>query len=356
MSHNVEKMVFTGAKPWWYGNSMQGDAIGVDLGDGPITSRQAIEAAGLDWDVEVVASARRQGPIWVPVSGESFLVRNKDGATNVLGRASDTYPPFQNREAFSFLDKFVQEGSMLYHTAGSLEGGKRVWILAQTPESWTVKRKSGREDRHHAFINCVLGHDGQAGIALMLTDVRVVCANTAAFAESDANGQKTIYRIAHRGDINAKMALAGQALQATIDQSMARREVLQGLAQHAMDTDEFVDFATSIFLGLDGSQEEVEENLAKFYEEATPRSKTIMENKVAKVAECFLKGQGNEGDSAYDALQGFTEYFDHFDLDHIKDKIEKGRRAAKAVNSAWLGAGAERKALVYKRLRDRLVR
>ena len=31
MSHNVEKMMFTGKKPWWYGNQHQDAAVGVDL-------------------------------------------------------------------------------------------------------------------------------------------------------------------------------------------------------------------------------------------------------------------------------------------------------------------------------------
>ena len=52
--------------------------------------------------------------------------------------------------------------------------------------------------------------------------------------------------------------------------------------------------------------------------------------------------------------QAPDRFLDHFDLDHIKDKIAKGMRAAKAVTSAWVGAGADRKNLVYKRLAERV--
>lgn len=164
-----------------------------------------------------------------------------------------------------------------------------------------------------------------------------------------AEGENLIFRVPHRGQIRAKLDLAGKAIEVLADQAPERREVLQTLAQTAMSSDEFIDFATSIFLGLDGDEKEVAEAVSKFYTDSPDRAKTIMENKVAKVAECFLIDQGNEGDTAYDALNGFTEYLDHFDLDHIKSKIEKRLRAAKAVNSAWVGAGAgaERRAKVF---------
>ena len=58
--HLVEKMMFTGKKPWWYGNAHQGDAVGVDLGEGPVTSSEAIEAAGLDWKVSTKPHPRHR--------------------------------------------------------------------------------------------------------------------------------------------------------------------------------------------------------------------------------------------------------------------------------------------------------
>lgn len=360
MSHDVEKMMFTGQKaPWWYGNSSQGDAVGTFLGEDAVTSLEAMRAADLEWTAMKCRGGYQNGltkffkkPIWHEVENECFLVRNTDG--QFLGRCSDDYKEFQNDEAFAFLDSMVQEGQLLYHTAGSLGMGKRVWILAQTPIQWTIKKRNGVENVHKSFINAMLGHTGDIGISLMATDIRVVCANTAAWADERAEGESLIFRITHRGDIKKKLTLAANGLRVMQEQAPERRAVLQALAQAAMTTEEFIDFATSIFLGLDGDNQEVEEGVAKFYEEATPRSKTIMENKVAVVANIFTNGIGNDGDSMYDAMNGFTEYLDHFDLGQVKDKIEKGKRAAKAVESSWVGAGAQRKALVYKRLKERL--
>ncbi len=356
MSHNVEKMMFTGKTPWWYGNNCQGEAIGVDLGEGAVTSEVAIERSGLDWSVRKRPAAyldpATEGDRIVEVPDEFFLVRDSDNS--VLGRCTADYTPYQNAAAFSFLDSLVADGELLYHTAGSLELGRRVWILAQTPHGWTIARKSGATNTHKAFVLAMLGHSGDIGISLMGTEVRAECANTCGFADERAERENLVFRIAHRGNIEAKLQLAAQAIKVIGEQVPERRAVLQSLAQQAMTTDAFVDFATEIFLGLDGDAAEVKELREKFYTDATDRSRTIMENKVAKVVALAIQGQGNEGDSSYDMLQGFTEYFDHFDLSHIQDNIEKGKRAAKAVTSSWVGAGAQAKNLVYKRLRESL--
>lgn len=362
MSHNVEKMMFTGKAPWWYGNSAQGSAVGVNLGANAVTSEVAIKEAGLDWDVLMAQAGFQDGktfdvdgrPVWREAGNHRMLVRSSD--FSVLGWCSNKYQPIQNREAFEFLDSFVAEGSLLYHTAGSLDGGKRVWILAQTPDTWTIKRRSGRENRHHAFLLNILGHDGGSGYKLLPTDVRAECANTVGMAEVGAESAFLSFNIGHTGDVKAKMNLAATAIRTMSEMIPERRAVLQALAQAAMRSDEFIDFAVSIFLGLDGEQGEVEEALAKFHADASEDEKKRMLKRVAPVAQLFETGQGNEGNSAYDALQAFTEYFDHFDIGAVKGKIEAGKKAAKAVTSSWLGIGAERKALAMKRLVERVRR
>lgn len=358
MSHDVEKMMFTGKKPWWYGNAHQGVAVGVDLGENAVNSEVAMKEAGLDWMVNLRQVGFQDpttldidgNPTWREADDQRVIVRSSD--QQVLGICTDQYVPYQNAQAFEFLDGLALGGDLLYHTAGSLDQGGRVWILAQTPINWTVRRRSGAENTHHAFLLAMLGHNGNAGISLMPTDVRAECANTCGWAEQKAEGENLKFNIPHRGDISSKMELGALAIEKMYEAAPERREILQQLANRAMRSEEFIDFATSVFLGLDGEQEQVEAAVAKYYEDATDRSKTIMENKVAKVTELFMQGQGNEGDSTLDALNAFTEYFDHFDIGAIKNKVDSGLRAARAVKSSWIGAGAERKSLVFKRLKE----
>ena len=350
--HAVEKMMFTGKKPWWYGNSAQGNAVGVDLGEGAVTSAEAIAAAGLDWEVAKTPAYYKVADDYQEADNEKFLIRTSDNS--VLGRCTDAYELFQNREAFTFLDNLVTNGDLLYHTAGSLEEGRRVWILAQTPDSWQISRKSGANNTHHAFLLVAIGHDGKSSINMMPTDVRAECANTVGFAEDIAKRENLMFRIPHKGAVLEKLELAATAIDVMRGESDERRRILQEFAQNSMTQDEFMDFALEVFLNLDGPKAKIKDDVKFFYENAPKRSKVIMTNKVAKVTDLFHSGYGNEGNSSYDALQAFTEYFDHFDLNHVRDQVEKGKRAAKAVRNSWMGDGAAKKNLAYKKLAKRV--
>ncbi len=355
MSHEVEKMFFTGKKPWWYGNSWHGEAIAVDLGDGAVDSRTAMRAADMDWLVRTARSAHfdDESGLWIEAPGQRFIIRDKD--KSVLGRCTDQYVPFQNADAFRFCDSLVREGEMRYHTAGSLKGGAKVWILAQLPGQFQIGRLSGASNTHYPFLLLITGHDGVSGINLMPTEIRAECANTCGFAESSAEHHGLHFSVAHTAYAEAKLRVAAAALSSIPRKMAAQQELLQELAHQRMTTDAFIDFATSIFLDVDGTPAEVEEIIRKWYEAATPRSKTIMENKVAQVTQLFVNGQGNEGDTAYDAVNAFTEHFDHKAIqEKIAANLSKAQKIARVqgvVNSAWLGAGAKRKALVLKRLR-----
>ena len=62
-------------------------------------------------------------------------VRSTDDA--VLGVVSDRYRIVQNEEAFQFTDDLLGEG-VTYETAGSLQGGKKVWMLAKLPRKYLI--------------------------------------------------------------------------------------------------------------------------------------------------------------------------------------------------------------------------
>ena len=81
--------------------------------------------------------------------------------------------------------------------------------------------------------------------------------------------------------------------------------------------------------------------------------KIIQENKVAKTTQLFMRGIGNEGDSKADALNAFTEYFDHDHVAETKKKVNAAKeaaRGAKALTSSFEGHGAEVKHRVRQRL------
>jgi Domain of unknown function (DUF932) len=78
------------------------------------------------WD-----GARSRWRILAPAPNHKATLRSDTGA--LLGIVGRDYEPLDNRDAFRFLDELI--GSQLhFETAGSLWGGRRVWVLARLPE------------------------------------------------------------------------------------------------------------------------------------------------------------------------------------------------------------------------------
>ena len=342
----VERMVYTGgSKPWWMANSSTMDSTrGSWGGMNAITAQRVMELVP---ELNGFRVEKRQGGYfspgrkqWFEAEKECFLVHTKTGI--VTGRCRDTYSERQPQEDFEFLDRFAADGEILYHTAGILDNYKKVWLLAQTPAHYDVRRMSGKVDRHYTFIMASLDFTGAGSNVLCPTDVNVVCANTERMA---VNGSPLVQRIRHSGDLNAKYEDARKVLDETYSASRIASDENQALAESSMDLEGFIGFSTQTFLKVDTS-----EDVALWFEKASDRSKVMLRNKVTKTADLFMSGIGNEGVSKYDALQAFTEYFDHFDIGDVRSKAQAGKKAAKALASSMDGNGAETKSRVRQRL------
>ena len=191
----VETMFYTGTDPW--------HRIGTKL-DNPATAEEAIEAAGLAWNVTlqptyiyrpgVDAYGNRRTDIPVQ-TGRSAVVREDTG--KVFGVFSPKYTPLQNSAAFTFFDAVVGAGAAIYETAGSLKGGSRIWILASLPGDVGLDG-----DGIKRYVMLSNSHDGSSAIDMRFCARRVVCWNT--FKMALTNGSENV-RIRHVGDVLSKV-------------------------------------------------------------------------------------------------------------------------------------------------------
>ena len=182
MSANVETMFYTREKPW--------HGLGTRVEEAP-DSREALRLAGLDWRV-VQKSIKTGDGFQIP----GFKANMRDTDNRVLGVVTDRYKVVQNEDAFAFTDKLLGEG-VTYETAGSLQDGRRTWLLAKLPQRYII---SGDEITPYlVFMNT---HDGTGAIKAAMTPVRVVCQNTLNLALSTA---RRSWSTNHIGDIAGKL-------------------------------------------------------------------------------------------------------------------------------------------------------
>ena len=182
MPANVESMFYVRKVPW--------HGLGTMVMEAP-TSEAALRLAGLDWNVIQRPIVTEDG---IPIPGFKANLREMD--EKVLGVVTDRYKVVQNTDAFSFTDSLVGEG-VKYETAGSLQGGRRTWLLAKLPQRYII---SGDEITPYlVFMN---SHDGSGSIKVAMTPVRIVCENTLNLALSTA---RRYWATNHTGDIQGKI-------------------------------------------------------------------------------------------------------------------------------------------------------
>lgn len=248
MAANVETMFYTRTKPW--------HGLGTMVEEAP-TSREALEAAGLNWQV-IQKNLVTDSGIVVP----GFKANLRETDQQVLGVVSDRYKVVQNEEAFAFTDALLGEG-VTYETAGSLQNGRRTWILAKLPARYII---SGDEVTPYlVFMN---SHDGSGSIKAAMTPIRVVCQNTLNLALSTA---KRSWSTNHTGDIKGKMEDARYTL-LYADQYMAELgKAIDKLNQQKLSDRQVLEYIDSLFPLIPNPSDQQIRNMQKMKEDMKVR-------------------------------------------------------------------------------------
>ena len=188
MAANVETMFSVRETPW--------HGLGTIVAEAP-ASKEALKLAGLNWNVSQKEIFTKEGTI----DGYKANVRDTDG--QVLGVVTDRYQVVQNTEAFAFTDELLGSG-VKYETAGSLQNGRKVWLLAKLPSEFVVVGE--RISPYLVFSNT---HDGSGAVRVAITPIRVCCNNTLNLALKTA---RRSFSMIHTGNIKGKIQEAKQTL------------------------------------------------------------------------------------------------------------------------------------------------
>ena len=293
-----------------------------------LTAEEAIKEARLDWEVEQVPVYHQAGDEMLEVP-DQYCVRRTDN-NRVMSVMSKRYQMIQNHETFSFADDIVGSGRAVWDTAGSIAGGRVVFMqvelegrlfLKSNPDDQTVKKV--------LFIN---SHDGSKALMGMITPVRVVCQNTLNAALGSKSNQFKIY---HRKNFQSKKDEAAKILGLASAFYDDLQTVMDTLAEQQVTKTYVEGFVNTL---MPATKDEVS---------------TRTENRRNQITSLFSTGRGNNGETKWDLFNAVTEYVDHHSVGRVTESrmdrsealadIEQEARFERSILGS--GAGLKQKAL-----------
>jgi len=293
------------------------------------TALEAMEEGHLgDWDVRKIpmfAKDEKTG-LTIEVPGRASVVRTNPvnrKKVDWLGDVGQGYSIIQNEDHAAFLDALVDESGAHFDTAGAIDGGRKVFITMKLPGHINI----GGIDPVENYIAAVNSHDGTSSFALMVTPVRVVCANTIQMAYQN---HSHMIKISHR--TNAQKNLTAKAREA-LDISFNYLDAFQKEAEQMIQTTLTEAQFESIIMREFGPADD-----------ASPTVRTRSQNKVDDIMSLFAEANTQEGvrETVWAGFNALTEWADHFAPTRGDEAHRDQYRAEKAILDPYLKTQAHR--------------
>lgn len=264
-----------------------------------LDAAQAMEHAHLGgWAVRKEAlqavAVTDDGVSTLDVAGKYATVRTNPvtGAPEVLGVVGESYTPIQNEAHCELLNALVDESGAHFETAGSLRGGRQVFVSMRLPETVTV----GGVDPINTYLAALNSHDGSMAFRLLVTPVRVVCANTQAAAIRRA---KSSFAIHHTSGARGQLQAAREALGLTFGYMSEFQAEAEKLLDQAMTDAQFAAITRQLWPCRD---------------DASARTKSNARRRESTLLHLFTEADTNQAirGTAWAGYQAVTEYLDHY--------------------------------------------
>lgn len=221
----------------------------------------------------------------------------------------------QPTELFEPVWELCERKGYKLSAAGTLFGGKRYWVACSVGGAESVIGG----DVLKGYLMGVTAVDGSLKTIYKRCATRPICNNTvnAALAEGGAEFRKSHRSVFDAGEMLQALGLARNSFEQFVAE--ARR-----LSLITMNTKEAQEMTASL---LTESKTVTKEDVT-----ASTGYKTILQ--------LFDHGKGNHGETAWDWLNGVTEYVDHF---------QRAKTESHRMNNTLLGKGDALKSLALQR-------
>lgn len=270
--------------------------------DGWTSIDQVLADAGLDWEVQKrptfwgATDESKMGMDRVDIGQNFASVRvNPDGTETALGTVGRIYEPFQNREAFAFLQEVAEQDETTFSTAGLLSRGSLVFVTMELGQDLVIDPQ-GVADAVKRYLTFTNRHDGKGKIRTHVSPTRVVCANTLDWSiEGATSSWDALHTLGARDKVE-----------------QARRELHLANAYY----DEFATDATTLFqtpMSTQQFDEFLAEVVVPLERDASDRVKRQAEERRESIRALYLNAPTTEGvrGTRWGAAQAVTEFMDH---------------------------------------------
>lgn len=202
----------------------------------------------------------------------------------------DSYQPISNWEIWEALKKGLSECGARVTDVGTLSSGQTFYVSASLPDM-TEFNVNG--DAFRAHFNIIGNHTGLYAVNAYDSMTRIVCMNTLRYSLQTKGN--TCFRVPHTKNALLCMDALGDAIADTISGRKAFVVAMRELKAIEMG----ISLAREITAGFFVKDTQSEETgLA-----------TRSLNAVESIVTAFVRGKGNNGESAYDLLNGATEHW-----------------------------------------------
>lgn len=278
MPANVETMFSVRQVPW--------HRLGVVLPDAP-TIEDGIVQAGLNWRVDANPVYDSNG---VNLGGYGQIITRSDN-NQVLGIVGPNYTPVQNIESFEWFRPFIENKLCSFTSAGSLDNGKVVWVMAEINNGVT---EITANDHVRRFVLISNSHDGSKALRVGFTPIRVVCANTLAMAHN--NAESRLLKIKHTKKIHSAMSEIQSVIRIANNDFEATFEQYRSLAKKKVSMTDLRKYVKIVITKADND------------EKLTP----VQFRAIEQCVEYATRGRGQTGElTAWAAYNGVTEFYSY---------------------------------------------
>lgn len=296
--------------------------------EGLLTAKETLEQAKLDWEVIKHPISLTGADQIIP---DNFATIRTDDRS-VLGIVGNGYTILQNRDAFNFFDSIAERGDAVYETAGSLFGGRKIFITAKIPG---LIRVGSGEDISEKYVLLTNSHDGTGAVTAKLITTRVVCNNTLTAA---LNERGRAASIRHSQLMHDKLKIASEMLGIANKRFQDMEETFNAFARHQMTELEIKQFLTRCF-DLSKQDESKDDNKDK--------------RAIIQILELHESGMGADmtRGTLWGAFNALTEWTNHHRT--YKERANGNARQDNKLNSLFFGQSAnlaDRAMLIGKEL------